>query len=232
MSPLSEAFHLLTHLDPYMISVIAVSFKVSAASLALSMLVGLPVGIALGTTRFAGRLGFLILVNSAIGLPPVVVGLVTFLALRSGGVFGSAGLLYTPTAMVIAQVPLAVPLIAGITMAAVSSLPRGLILQTRAFGANRIQQIAAIVRHSRSSLVAACVAGFAATISEVGAILITGGNLLIGGRNYTRTMTTAIVLETRLGNFARALAFGIILIAIIVVVNIILTRIQVGKPQR
>jgi tungstate transport system permease protein len=230
--PFGEAFRLLTHLDPYAMSVIAVSLKVSLASLAIAITIGLPVGIVLGATRSAGRIGLLIIVNSAMGLPPVVIGLVAFLALRNQGAFGGAGLLYTPTAMVIAQVPLAAPLIAGITMAGVSALPKELRLQARALGASRLQEAVVVMRHARSSILAACITGFGATISEVGAVLLTGGNLLIGGRNYTRTMTTAIVLETRLGNFGRAMAFGIVLMIIIVIVNIFLTRLQFGVRER
>ena len=232
MGALGEAFRLLAHLDPYTVSVIAVSVKVSIASLAIAILIGLPIGIALGATRSAGRIGLLIVVNSAMGLPPVVVGLMTFLALRNHGLFGAAGLLYTPTAMVIAQVPLAAPLIAGITMAGIAALPNELRLQARALGASRLQTTVVMVRHARASILAACITGFGATISEVGAVLITGGNLLIGGRNYTRTMTTAIVLETRLGNFGRALAFGIVLMILIVIVNVFLTRIQIGVRDR
>lgn len=230
--PLADAVRLLVELDPYTLSVIALSFRVAAASLVLGILIGLPVGIALGTTRFAGRLGFLILVNSAMGLPPVVAGLLTFLALRRGGVLGGLNLLFTPEAMVIAQIPLAAPLIAGITMAAIASVPSHIRLQARSLGATRLQEAGLLIRQTRTSLVAACIAGFGVTISEVGAILITGGNLLVGGRNYTRTMTTAIVLETRLGNFERAVAFALILLGAIVVVNVFLTRAQVAGARR
>lgn len=224
-----EAIRLLLGGDPYTLSVIALSLKVAFASLVLGVAIGLPIGMAIGMTRFSGKLGFLIIVNSAMGLPPVVVGLLTFMALRNQGVFGDLGLLFTPTAMVIAQVPLAAPLVAGITMAAVGSVPKDLRLQARGLGAGRLQEAAMIVRHTRASILAACIAGFGATIAEVGAILITGGNLLVGGENYTRTMTTAIVLETRLGNFGRATAFAIILLAAIVLVNVFLTRAQVTQ---
>lgn len=229
--PLLEAIRLLLERDPYTLSVIRLSLQVSVASLALGAVVGLPVGIALGMTRFAGRIGFLILVNAAMGLPPVVAGLTIFMALRNEGTFGDAGLLFTPSAMVIAQVPLAAPLIAGIIMAAVSTIPRDLRLQARALGAGRVREALMLMREARASLLAACIAGFGVTISEVGAILITGGNLLVGGENYTRTMTTAIVLETRLGNFGRATAFALILLAVIVLVNVFLTRAQVTKAQ-
>lgn len=229
--PLIDAFRLLIQGDPYTLSVIRLSIQVAGASLVLGILIGLPIGMALGATRFAGRLGFLILVNSAMGLPPVVAGLLTFMALRNEGIFGSSGLLFTPSAMVIAQVPLAAPLIAGITMAAVAGVPRDVRLQARGLGAGRIQEAWLLMREVRSSLLAACIAGFGVTISEVGAILITGGNLLVGGENYTRTMTTAIVLETRLGNFARATAFAVILLTLIVIVNVFLTRAQI-PPTR
>lgn len=230
--PIREAVRLLLEGDPYTMSVIALSLRVAFLSLVLGMLIGLPLGMALGMTRFAGRVGLLILVNAAMGLPPVVAGLLTFMALRNEGVFGGLGLLYTPGAMLIAQVPLAAPLIAGITMAAVAAVPKAVRLQARALGAGRLQEARLLIRETRVSLVAACIAGFGATISEVGAILITGGNLLVGGRNYTRTMTTAIVLETRLGNFARATAFAIILLGLIVIVNVFLTRAQLTRHER
>jgi tungstate transport system permease protein len=219
-------------LDPYILSVMWLSLRIAAASLAIAAVIGVPLGVVLGLTRFSGRLVFLILVNSAIGLPPVIAGLVTFLLLRNEGALGSLNLLYTPTAMVIAQVPLIVPFIAGITMAGISGVPSELRLQARALGASKIQEALTVLREAKGTAIAAVVAGFGASISEVGAILITGGNLLVGGENYTRTMTTAIVLETRLGNYGRALTFGGILLAIVVVVNVFLTRSQVGKESK
>lgn len=220
---------LAIEVDPYVVSVMLLSLKVAAASLAIAALIGIPLGVALGLTRFSGRLVFLILVNSAIGLPPVVAGLVTFLLLRNEGLLGGIHLLYTPGAMVIAQIPLVVPFIAGITMAGIAGVPAELRLQARALGASRIHEALTVLRESKGTTLAAIVAGFGASVSEVGAILITGGNLLVGGENYTRTMTTAIVLETRLGNYGRAMTFGGILLVIIIVVNVFLTRAQVGK---
>jgi tungstate transport system permease protein len=216
-------------LDAYTLSVIWLSLKVAFLSLAFAALLGLPLGVLLGMTRFAGRLGFLILINSAMGLPPVVAGLIVFLFLRNEGPLGTLGLLFTPSAMVIAQIPLAMPLIAGVTMAAISTVPRTVRLQARALGASKFQEALVLMKEKRASLLAACIIGFGATISEVGAILITGGNLLLGGKNYTRTMTTAIVLETRLGNFSSALAFAFMLLLIILMVNILLTRLQVTR---
>lgn len=230
--PILEAIRLLAKLDPYTLSVIALSFKVAFFSLIFATLIGLPMGVALGMTRFAGRVGLLVLINAAMGLPPVVAGLLTFMALRNEGIFGSLEILYTPAAMVIAQVPLAAPLIAGITMAAIASVPKAARLQARGLGASRLQEAWLLVREIRASLLAACITGFGATISEVGAILITGGNLLVGGKNYTRTMTTAIVLETRLGNFGRATAFAIILLTAIAIVNVFLTRLQILRQER
>lgn len=219
-------------MDPYIVSVMWLSLKVAAATLAIAGVIGIPLGVVLGLTRFSGRLVFLILVNSAIGLPPVVAGLVTFLLVRKEGVFGGMQLLYTPVAMVMAQIPLVVPFIAGITMAGISGVPADLRVQARALGASRLQEAMTVLRESKGTTLAAIVAGFGASVSEVGAILITGGNLLVGGENYTRTMTTAIVLETRLGNYGRAMTFGGILLVIIIVVNVFLTRAQVGKQFR
>lgn len=226
---LSEAIRLLINLDPYTLSVAGLSLKIALASLSIAMLIAIPLGLFLGLRKFSGRLGLMILVNAAMGLPPVVAGLVTFMALRREGLFGNADLLYTPTAMVIAQIPLVAPVIAGVIMAATATVPKALRLQARALGASRIQEAWVVVREIRTSIVAACIAGFGAAISEVGALLITGGNLLVGGKNYTRTLTTAIVLETRLGNFARALAFAFVLLLAIVLVNVMLTRSQIGR---
>lgn len=220
------------NIDPYIVSVAWLTLKVAIASLTIAAIIGIPLGVALGLTRFSGRLVFLILVNAAIGLPPVVAGLVTFLLIRKEGLFGDLQLLYTPVAMVIAQIPLVTPFIAGITMAGVSGVPAELRLQARALGASRVQEALTVLRESKGTTLAAIVAGFGASVSEVGAILITGGNLLVGGENYTRTMTTAIVLETRLGNYGRAMTFGGILLIIIVIVNIVLTRAQIGKQLR
>lgn len=215
--------------DPYVVSVMGLSLRVAAGSLAIAAVIGIPLGVALGLTRFSGRLGFLILVNSAMGLPPVVAGLATFLLIRNQGPLGGLELLYTPSAMVLAQIPLVVPLIAGITMAGVSAVDDDLRLQARALGASRLEEARMVLRESKATAVAAIVAGFGASISEVGAILITGGNLVVGGENYTRTMTTAIVLETRLGNYGRAMTFAGILLVIIVIVNVFLTRAQIGR---
>lgn len=217
------------NMDSYVVSVILLSLKVGAASLTIAAVIGIPLGVALGLTRFSGRLVFLILVNAAIGLPPVVAGLVTFLLLRREGVLGGFQLLYTPAAMIVAQIPLIVPLIAGITMAGVSAVPTELRLQARGLGATRLQEALTVLREAKGTALASIIAGFGASVSEVGAILITGGNLIVGGKNYTRTMTTAIVLETRLGNYERALTFGAILLGIIFIVNIFLTRAQVGR---
>ncbi len=229
---LRDALDLILSGDPYTLSVIWFSFQVAFASLAIAVVIGLPLGILLGTTRFAGRLGFLTLVNAAMGLPPVVAGLITFMVLRNNGVFGDAKLLFTPAAMILAQVPLAAPLIAGITMASISALPASIKIQARSLGASRFQEAKLLAGQARASLFAAVIAGFGATISEVGAILITGGNLLVGGKNYTRTMTTAIVLETRLGNFSRAMAFAVILLVAILLVNILFTRAQTAGRRR
>lgn len=227
-----EGLRLLLEGDSYTYSVVALSFRIAFFSLVIGIAIGLPIGLLLGMTRFAGRFAMLILVNAAMGLPPVVAGLITFMALRNEGLFGGAGLLYSPAAMVVAQVPLAAPLVAGISMAAIAAVPRSVRLQARALGASKLQEAWILIKETRASLLAACIAGFGITISEVGAILITGGNLLVGGENYTRTMTTAIVLETRLGNFERALAFAFILLLAIVVVNIFLTRAQLVRADQ
>jgi len=179
------------------------------------MFAGVPLGVFLGLRRFPGRGLLIALVNSGMGLPPVVVGLFVFLLLARSGPLGSLGLIYTPAAMVVAQVVLATPLVVGVTMAAIQGLDDRLRLQILSLGASRLQLYVKLVVEARVSLVAALAAGFGAVISEVGAVMIVGGNI----QGQTRVMTSAIVLETRQGNFAMAIALSVILLVIALIIN-------------
>ena len=176
----------------------------------VSMVLGVPVGIFLGLHRFPGRQLLVTLVNTGMGLPPVVVGLVVFLLLARAGPLGSLELLYTPTAMILAQVVIAWPLVVGVTLAAIQGLDARLRLQILSLGASPSQLYWKLVREARLSLVAALAAGFGSIISEVGAVMMVGGNI----RGETRVMTTAIVLETRQGNFGLAIALSVVLMLI------------------
>jgi tungstate transport system permease protein len=190
----------------------------------LAIATGLPVGIALGVTRFPGRRLLVALVYTGFALPPVVVGLIVYLALSREGPAGGLEMLFSPTAMVIAQAILAAPYVAGVSLAAVQAVPSDVRLQARALGAGPSRALWAHVREARLGILAAIIAGFGAVISEVGAAMMVGGNIV----GETRVLTTAIVLETRRGNFETAMALAFILMAIVLIVNVLLTRAQQG----
>jgi tungstate transport system permease protein len=210
-----EALRLLTTADPELVRVAALSLRVSLGATALSALVGVPAGVALATARFPGRAPIEWLVNTGMALPPVVVGLVVTLLLWRTGPLGALGLLYTPTAMVAAQFVVAVPLVAGITRSALGLVDPDVLQALRVDGAGALVAGRELVRSAMPQVLVAVAAGFGRAISEVGASLMVGGNLL----GQTRVLTTAIALETSRGDFARAIALGIVLLALALVVN-------------
>ena len=217
-----RAFSLLFRGEAGILEVLLLSFRVSGSALLLSILIGIPIGSALGLARFRGR-GFVVaLVYTGFALPPVVVGLFVHIMLSRSGPLGGLQLLFTPLAMVIAQTVLAAPYVTGIALSAVQAVPSDVRLQAAALGASRLRSLWTHVREARIGLVAAVVAGFGAVISEVGAVMLVGGNLL----GETRVMTTAILLETRQGDYATAMAFGIVLLLIALAVNLMLIRLQ------
>lgn len=218
MNPFAEAFDLLTSGDLYVWEVILRSLQISGLALILAVIVGLPIGAAIGLSRFRFRRPVVALVNTGLALPPVVVGLAVFLLLSRSGPMGGLDLLYSPLAVILAQAVIAGPYIAAVSLAASDSVPVDVRLQARALGATRWQAILLQLREVRTSLVAAVAAGFGAIISEVGAVMIVGGNIL----GETRVMTTAIVLETRRGNFAIAIALGAVLMLVALYVNVML----------
>jgi tungstate transport system permease protein len=207
--------------------IIGRSLQVSGAAVLFATLVGVPAGYALGTSRFVGRRALMLLVNTGMGLPPVVAGLIVYLTLSRSGPLGDLRLLFSQPAMVAAQVLIATPLVIGVTAAATASVPAGLRLQARSLGASVVQEAWLVLKEARRGVMAAVVAGFGGIISEVGAVMMVGGNIA----GSTRVMTTAIVLETRKGNFATALALGLILIAIAALVNVALTSLQHGGAR-
>jgi tungstate transport system permease protein len=195
---------------------------VSGAATVLAMLVGVPAGYALARKRFPGRTLVLGAVNTGMGMPPVVVGLVVWLLLVRSGPLGWLELIYTREAMVLAQFLIATPMVIGFTAAAVQALPQELPELLQVLGAGRLRRVWLLAREARLGLLAAVMAGFGAVVSEVGASMAVGGNL----QGETRVLTTAIVTETSRGNTERALALGIILLAMAFAVNLILTRAQ------
>jgi tungstate transport system permease protein len=223
-----EAWRLLATANRYILDVIALSLRVSGVALLIAVLLGVPIGTAVALERFRGRAVVIALIHTGFALPPIVVGLFVYLMLSRSGPLGTLGLLFTPTAMILAQAVLATPYVMGITLAAVQAVPADVRFQARALGASRTRAILTHMREARLGIVAAVVAGFGAVISEVGAVMLVGGNVL----DETRVMTTAILLETRRGNFAAAMALGFVLLALAFAVNLVLTRLQQGTGAR
>jgi tungstate transport system permease protein len=217
-----EAFRLLVTGDPEVWRITLLSLQISGAATALSLVVGIPAGTALALTRFPGRAFVVSLVNTGMGLPPVVVGLFVTIVLWRNGVLGALELLYTPAAMVLAQLVIAAPIVTGLTLAAVQQIPERFRLQILALGASRLQMTWVLVKEARLPMLAALMAGFGGVISEVGASMMVGGNI----KGSTRVLTTATVLETGKGNFDIAIALSVILLAITFLVNWALTAIQ------
>jgi len=219
---LRQAFLLLVRGDPEIMQIMWLSLKLSGLATALSLLVGLPIGAALGLRRFPTRNLVLAVINSGMGLPPVVVGLFVSIALWRSGPLGFLELLYSPSAIVLAQFIIAMPVVAGLTAAAMQQLDPRLLLQLRGLGASTWQALLLLLREARFSLLAAVMAGFGAVISEVGASMMVGGNIL----HYTRVMTTATVLETTKGNFAIAIALSVILLTVSFAITMAITSLQ------
>ena len=207
---LIEACRLLLTGDPEVIEITLRTLQVSGSATCISVLIGVPIGTVLALARFFGR-GFVIaLTNFGMGLPPVVVGLATWLSLTRYGPLGFLGILYTPTAMIMAQAVLASPIVAGFTLAAIQSVSPKLRLQMLALGASRLQYLWLLLREARLGILAAVIGGFGGVISEVGASMMVGGNV----RGYTRVLTTATVLEVSKGKFELATALSIILLLV------------------
>ena len=223
---LKQAVWLILSGDREVLAITGLSLRVSLTATAISLLLGIPAGTALGLAAFPGRRLAIALVNTGMGLPPVVVGLVVSLFLWRSGPLGFLEILYTPAAMIIAQVCLAAPIVAGLTLAALQQLNPMLRLQLLGLGASRLQVTLLLLREARLPLLAAVMAGFGAVISEVGASLMVGGNI----RGQTRVLTTATVLETGKGNFDVAIALSAILLLLTFLVNWALTWIQ--QPSR
>ncbi|MEQ8818475.1 MAG: ABC transporter permease [Thalassobaculum sp.] len=209
------AFQLVISLDPDLIEIVGLSLRVSLAAVVAAAAVGLPLGAALAVARFPGRGVALVALNSLMGLPPVVVGLLVYLTLSRAGPLGPLGLLYTPTAMVIAQMILVIPIVAAVTRQTVEDLKDEYDEQLRVLGVGPAGMVATLLWDARYSLLTALLAGFGRAIAEVGAVIIVGGNIA----HVTRVMTTAIALETSKGDLALALGLGIILLALAIGVN-------------
>ena len=210
-----SALQLLLTADPTLLAIVRLSLLVSFAAVILGGLIGVPLGAGVALTRFAGREAVIVVLNALMGLPPVVVGLAVYLALSRSGPLGSWGLLFTPQAMIIAQTILITPIIAALVRQTVEDLWGEYREELEAMGVGAPGRVMTLLWDARFSLVTALLAGFGRAAAEVGAVIIVGGNI----EGFTRTMTTAIALETSKGDLPLALGLGIVLIVIVIVVN-------------
>lgn len=213
---------MIVHLDPALREIILLSLRISGTALVLASLAGLPLAVLLGMRRFPGRSGIVSVLNTFMGLPPVVVGLFLYLLLSRSGPLGRLGLLYTPSAMVIAQALLAFPLVASLCHAAIVNVDPLIRQAAESLGALPSQVAATVIKEARYGILAGAIAAFGRVMAEVGAIMIVGGNIA----GYTRVMTTTIALETDKGNFELALALGIVLLGISLLINSVLHAVQ------
>ncbi len=216
VSALAEAVGLLAHPTPELLAIIWRTLNISGGALLLAGVFGLPIGAAVALWRFPLRGAVSAILSAFMGLPPVVAGLFLYVILSRSGPLGFMSLLYTPTAMVIAQFVLALPLVAALSASAIKSVDPSVHLAARSLGATQHQATAAVIKEARFGILSALMAAFGRVMAEVGAVLIVGGNIA----GYTRVMTTTIALETDKGDFSLALALGLILLLISMVVNI------------
>ena len=225
---IKKAFWLLITFDPEVMSITFLSLQVSGTATLVSLLIGISIGTTVALSNFPGRKIVVSLINTGMALPPVVVGLFVTIFLWRNGPLGVLGVLYTPTAMIIAQTVIATPIVMGITLASIQQLPRKLRLQILALGATRFQMVWILIKEAKLPLLAAVMAGFGGVISEVGASIMVGGNI----KGYSRVLTTATVMETSRGNFDIAIALGILLLLLAYFINLILTQIQQMERPR
>ncbi len=217
-----NAFQLMTSADPTVWEVIILSLVVSGSAICIATAIGVPLGYLLGMSRFAGRGVIILLVNTAMGFPPVVIGLFVYMALSRSGPLGGLEWLFTPQGMILAQVILASPLVVGVSAAAISAVPRDLRLQLRALGASGLQEGREVLKEARGGVIVSVIAGFGAIISEVGAVSIVGGGI----EGYTDVMTTAIMAHVRRGELPAAMSWAMVLMGIALMVNVALTTMQ------
>jgi len=231
---ITNAFSLILNLNPYILSITGVSLQVSGTATLLAALTAIPLAFVLSFCNFRGRQALITLVNTGMGLPPVFVGLFIFLMLVPAGPFGQLNWIFTPGAMIIAQYIIVTPIITGISIAAIKAVPRSIIETAYTLGGDRKDTVIVTLGEAKFGIITAVLAGLGRALSEVGAILIVGGNIAytgsvggIGeGLSYTRTLTTAITLETSRADISTSIALGIILIAIVLFVNLLANTIQ------
>lgn len=211
----SAAWQLVTSLDPTLVEIVLLSLRVTLSALAVAALVGLPLGALLAVARFPGRQALIVTFNAMMGLPPVVVGLTVYLLLSRAGPLGQFGLLFTPSAMIVAQAILIIPIVAALTRQTIEDLWREYEEQLRSLGSSAGRAIPTLLWDARFSLLTVILAGFGRASAEVGAVMIVGGNIA----GVTRVMTTAIALETSKGDLALALGLGLVLVSLTLLLN-------------
>jgi tungstate transport system permease protein len=211
----ASALQLVLNADPVLVGIVKLSLLISLSAVLFAAVIGIPFGAWLALARFPGRQGVIVLLNAMMGLPPVVVGLAIYLALSHSGPLGRWGLLFTPQAMVIAQTVLVAPIIAALTRQTVEDLWAEYQDELTAMNVGPLRRVATLILDARFSLMTALLAGFGRAAAEVGAIIIVGGNI----EGFTRTMTTAIALETSKGDLPLAMGLGLVLITIVVAIN-------------
>ncbi|UII55477.1 ABC transporter permease [Cytobacillus spongiae] len=222
---MKRALEMIVSLDPEIIEITLLTLRVSLTSVLISTLIGLPVGMLLGLRRFPGRRLLLVFINIGMGLPPVVAGLwITILLWRSGPL-GHLSLLFTPTAIILAQVLVSLPIIIGLTSTAFQQIEDKMLLQIKALGATKIQTCLLLLQQTKLAILAAIIAGFGRVMAEVGAAMMVGGNI----RGETRILTTSIVMEVSKGNFDIALALSFILMTLAFIITFCLTSLQQRK---
>ncbi|ARP98149.1 ABC transporter permease [Pseudorhodoplanes sinuspersici] len=211
----ASALDLILRADPALLAIVRLSLIVSLSAVACAAVIGIPFGALIALTKFPGRNAVIIVLNALMGLPPVVVGLVVYLLLSRSGAFGSLGLLFTPTAMIIAQTILVAPIIAALARQTIEDLYAEYRDELDAMNVGPLQRVVTLIRDGRYSLVTALLAGFGRAAAEVGAVIIVGGNI----DGFTRVMTTAIALETSKGDLSLAIGLGVILLTLVMIVN-------------
>lgn len=222
------AFELVLRADDDLVEIVGLSLRVSLSAVVLACAVGLPLGAMLAVCRFRGRSAAIIILNALMGLPPVVVGLLVYLHLSRSGPLGFLGLLYTPTAMIAAQMILITPIIAALSRQILEDLHTEYDEQFRSFGLSGRQAMGALLWDARYALSTVALAGFGRAIAEVGAVMIVGGNI----DHLTRVMTTAIALETSKGNLALALGLGMVLMTLALTINAAVQAVRLSAEKR
>jgi tungstate transport system permease protein len=224
----AEAWRLVAGFDPGLLAIVALSLQVSVTAVFIATIVGLPLGAVIAVERFAGRQAVIVFLNALMGLPPVVVGLLVYLLLSRAGPLGPLGILFTPSAMVIAQAVLITPIIAALSRQTLEDAWREYEEQLRSLGAARHTAALTLLWDTRYSLLTIVLAGFGRAAAEVGAVIIVGGNI----EGVTRVMTTAIALETSKGDLPLALALGLILITLVVALNALASSVRHAAVRR